>query len=581
MRILFLHPEDSIHSEPWATLSWDRIIDLGRSGQMSYESASTYYRCDVTPIDALRAEFDEIRKVGELLKAGFDVLKDKFGLDWWELTSILVHSAIEKLVLLRKVAESLAPQDEVFVSRPGFYVTALNSFLGSSVRSFPSNHDSASRGLDHYVRVAKKFPASQLLEIFWDKTDPGYQLRGRFSRQVKPSARPVILAPTAYGNASRTAIAYAGSVPELDFLLVSTRRSGWISSTPSNVATNSLRSYASVGDRSRRVELEHLSQRWNALRVELNGLPEFKMLEAIGGFDEFPRRLAQGLEIRDAWCNVLDREPVTGVLCADDSNPYTHIPLLLAKERGLPAVACHHGALDGRYMFKRAHADVILAKGRMEQDYLVRVCGVPGDKVEIGAPAVLERKVVPAAHATRKSIVFFSEAYEISGGGRAKEFYRDVLPSLADLAIRESCQLVVKLHPAESLAERQGFVFDTLSPVQRDVVRVVAGPLGELLNETWFGVTILSTVAVECATQAIPCFLCSWLEFWPYGYIDQFTRFGVGIKLDRPTDLLEIPKLLASYKPDPVVVRNCSTPIESARFAAFLGCGSRATSTLL
>ena len=39
---------------------------------MSYELAASYYRCDVTPIDALRAEFDEIRKVGELLKIGVD-----------------------------------------------------------------------------------------------------------------------------------------------------------------------------------------------------------------------------------------------------------------------------------------------------------------------------------------------------------------------------------------------------------------------------------------------------------------------------------------------------------------------------
>ena len=63
----------------------------------------------------------------------------------------------------------------------------------------------------------------------------------------------------------------------------------------------------------------------------------------------------------------------------------------------------------------------------MEQDYLVRVGGVPRTKVEIGAPAMLGRKVVRAANAARKSIVFFSEAYEMSGGGRAKEFYRDVL----------------------------------------------------------------------------------------------------------------------------------------------------------
>ncbi len=99
---------------------------------------------------------------------------------------------------------------------------------------------------------------------------------------------------------------------------------------------------------------------------------------------------ARGLEIRDAWRNVLNAEPVQAVLCADDSNPYTHIPLLLAKERGLRTISCHHGALDGRYMFKRCHADVILAKGRMEEDYLVRLCGVPGNRNEVGAPILVE-----------------------------------------------------------------------------------------------------------------------------------------------------------------------------------------------
>ena len=35
---------------------------------------------------------------------------------------------------------------------------------------------------------------------------------------------------------------------------------------------------------------------------------------------------------------------------------------------------------------------------------------------------------------------------------------------------------------------------------------VVAGPLGDLLNDTWFGVAILSTVAVECAMEFISMF---------------------------------------------------------------------------
>ena len=88
---------------------------------------------------------------------------------------------------------------------------------------------------------------------------------------------------------------------------------------------------------------------------------------------------------------MFDREPVQAVLCADDSNPYTHLPLLLAKARSLQTVACHHGALDGRYMLKQTHADMLLAKGAMEEDYLVRVCGVPREKVEVGAPPAVER----------------------------------------------------------------------------------------------------------------------------------------------------------------------------------------------
>jgi hypothetical protein len=35
---------------------------------------------------------------------------------------------------------------------------------------------------------------------------------------------------------------------------------------------------------------------------------------------------------------------------------------------------------------------------------------------------VLERKVVPAAHASRKSIVFFSEAYESAAEAGRKSF---------------------------------------------------------------------------------------------------------------------------------------------------------------
>jgi hypothetical protein len=265
-----------------------------------------------------------------------------------------------------------------------------------------------------------------------------------------------------------------------------------------------------------------------------------------------PRRFRQGVEVRDAWLNVLDTEPVQAVLCSDDSNPYTRIPLLLAGQRGLPSIACHHGALDGRYFFKRSYGSVIWAKGKMEQDYLVRSCGVPREKVEINAPALPANFTSPGPResASGKSatflpnILFISEAYDVAGG-RPEDFYRDLVPPLADLALATKRELVVKLHPAENHRERSRLLKRMLSEEQRKILRVVSGPLTEeVLQSAWFGITVLSTVSIECAIRGIPCFLCKWLEFWPYGYIEQYIRFGVGIGLKDPAEIAKIPEYL-------------------------------------
>ena len=49
---------------------------------------------------------------------------------------------------------------------------------------------------------------------------------------------------------------------------------------------------------------------------------------------------------------------------------------------------------------------------------------------------------------------------------------------------------------------------------------------------------------MECALLGIPCFLCQWLEFWPYGYIDQFSRFGAGRILESPEQIRQIPEII-------------------------------------
>jgi hypothetical protein len=544
MRILLVHFEDNPENGPWAKQRWNRIVDLGLGGKGTYQRWKQRFNCQVESFDSLRNGFEDFRKVRELLGRGCGQFIDEFGLDWWEIMSILLHEQMETLVLLQRFAQSIGPQDEVHVSRPNLHAGLLDLLLPGQVKFFPLQRGQKKGSLEHYVRVSTRLSAPQLVDVFWDKYDSGYQFRGRWTRRRRASSRPAVLLPTAYVNVSRSAAAFANTFPEENFLLVTTRQSGWIKDLPKNLEAAWLSSYASIRDRGR--ENEWMESQWQALRKKLEAAPEFEILGRLGYLDGFSRQFRRGVEVRDAWRNVLDDEPVKGVICGDDSNPYTRIPLLLAQSRGLLNIASHHGALDGRYLFKRSYAGIIWAKGRMEKDYLVRQCGVPEARVEICAPRIATSSYEKERENrdNRRHILFISESYDV-GGGRAEEFYRDVLPTLADLALAHGHKLIVKLHPVESERQRSGMLARILSPEQRMSTRLIAGPMTEdLLGEAWFGITILSTVAMECAIRGVPCFLCKWLEFWPYRYVEQFIRFGVGVGLEDPSEIKKIPEYL-------------------------------------
>jgi hypothetical protein len=579
MKILLLHSEDDPEKGPWAGLAWDRVVDLGLGGVDSYARWTRQFQCPVTTVKSLRNGFKDFRRIRDLLAIGCDRLVDAYGLDWWEIMSILLHGELETLILLQSFAETVGASDEVHVSRPGIHASILQSLLGARVSIFPLRRGGQRHGLRHYIRVFNKLSATEVADVFWDKYDLGYQVRGRLTRKRAPSERPVILLPTAYINVSRTGIAYAGTFPKEDFLLVTTRRSGWIQDRPPNVEAAWLRSYASVSDRSS--EQAALESRWRFLLDELAGVVEFEILKRLGRLDGLSRRFRQGLEVRDAWRNVLDTEPIQAVLCADDCNPYTRIPLLLAQARGIPNIACHHGALNGRSVFKSRYADVIWAKGKMEEDYLLRKCGVPLEKIEIAAPALPTswKGLKQPNRRTLPYILFLSEVFE-EGGGRPEEVYRDVLPPLANLAMATGRKLVVKLHPAESERQRGGILARTLSPEQKAVTQIVNTPLTEdLLAQAWFGITILSTAAMECAIRGIPCFLCTWLEAWPYEYVEQFIRFGIGIGLNGPSEIGKIPDYLQQHQLGADVRENCWQPAAAGRMREFLTTSRHAYTT--
>jgi hypothetical protein len=145
------------------------------------------------------------------------------------------------------------------------------------------------------------------------------------------------------------------------------------------------------------------------------------------------------------------------------------------------------------------------------------------------------------------SIVFFSEPYALDGG-RCREFYSELLPPLVNLASQMNLDLVVKLHPMESERERRKFVNAALPARKFDSVQVVAGALcEELLNRASFALTVQSTAAVDCANRGIPVFLCKWLDYSYYGYVDQFIRYGAGVPLSSSAEVAKIPDMLKKF----------------------------------
>lgn len=531
-----VHPEDAPTQGIWATQRWDEVIDLGLAGQESYRRWNGSLRCPVTTAPKLeKREFDEIRA---MLGGGLGRLVDKHGLDWWDLIALEFHSQFEQLMRLRKLSERFTGSDGIFVSRPGFESQVLPVLLGRPVATF-AQRNVLGKKISRYTKVVANLSAAQMLQIAGDKYDPGYRIRRFVAPDRKASRRPVVVLPSSYVNVSRTELQYAAMLPDSDFLLVATRQSGWIANTPRNVAVAKLASYANgVLDRD---EFEILLRAWSQLRTDLGDLSSFDATLAAGVLNGLPKMLRDGILIRNAWLQLFAREPVRAVLCADDANMATRIPLLIAANRGLPAISCHHGALDGRYRMRPKHDGLFLAKSRMEQDYLLTVCGSPRSVVETGGALQNGQ----ARHGREgHDIVFFSEPYE-NVGGRTAEFYRDVLPRLADVAISTACKLAIKLHPAESLRDRTSLAKGVLSEAQAKTMQIVTGPLTEeLLANTWFGVSVLSTAAMDCSMRGVPAFLCAWLDYSSYGQLEQMTKFGAGMRLDSPEEIPLIPARL-------------------------------------
>ena len=566
MKTLLIHPEDTPLQGPWANQRWDLIVDLGKSSAFTTDRWSVQCGCPVLRLDHFRKEISDVQLIKRLFSGGCGFLVDRYGLDWWYLTSINIALEAETILALSRLCSELNSAGELWTTRPGWPGTALGALIGRPISHYAaSRFDRFSARVAHYSILARRFSPAQLREIAFDKYDADYRLRSRMVHRPAPLRSSVVLLPSAYVNVSRMAADYARLLPQQKFLLVATRRSATLFEPPPNVEVRHLSSYATAAIPA---ETGSILQSWRKLQASLLDSPEFRALHDSGMLDGFPHWLKTGLSVRDAWMRVLEAEPVCSVLCGDDSNSYTRLPMLLAARRRLPTLDFHHGAFDGRYLMKNLDCDLYLAKSEMEHDYLTRVCGLPRERLVLAAPG----RSLAVKQTDRKGadlIVLFSEPYE-NAGARGREVYAELLPRLAALARQRGCGVIVKLHPFENFEDRSSILRSVVPTEDQSLFSITDGPLtASLLARAWFGVTVESTTAIDCVLNHVPCFLCEWLANSSYGYLQQYARFGLGYILKSADEIENIPSLLALVEAQPAQ-QSFWSPSDPEQLAAWL-----------
>ncbi len=245
MRVLLLHPEDFPQRGPWSAQRWDLIVDLGRSSASSAAAWEEATHARVLRSDSFRKGVEDIKQVRKLFSLGMGRLLDEEGIDWWELTSQIIAWETEAVLVFRRMISEIDGTAEIWATRPGWPTSAISALLKRPPQSFSQERSARlSTRVRHYGSLLRRFSSAQIKEIFLDKYDSDYKWRSRFASSTAPLPEPSILLPTAYGNVSRMAAAYAKLLPEQSFLLVATRQSGRLSNLPPNVQTRDLAAYA-------------------------------------------------------------------------------------------------------------------------------------------------------------------------------------------------------------------------------------------------------------------------------------------------------------------------------------------------
>src|ERR1017187_1401608 len=117
MRVLLLHPDDDFRGS-WTRQHWDSVIDLGRAPKSFYEEWRAVLGCRVFSILDLAVEGEDLQIWRHSLAPGMGRVVDRFGIDWWDVISLLLQPELQDVQLALRLAEKLQGCRTLTVSRP-------------------------------------------------------------------------------------------------------------------------------------------------------------------------------------------------------------------------------------------------------------------------------------------------------------------------------------------------------------------------------------------------------------------------------------------------------------------------------
>ncbi len=111
MKILLLYPEDKFPLTGGG--AWDLVIDLARAPHSTYEQWSRETNCPVISLYDFAEEIEDLHHTRELLQFGMGQMVDEWGIDWWDVMSLMIVPELQQLMLLSRLAKQLPPGCEL------------------------------------------------------------------------------------------------------------------------------------------------------------------------------------------------------------------------------------------------------------------------------------------------------------------------------------------------------------------------------------------------------------------------------------------------------------------------------------